>query len=350
MILIRDLSLHRNIGTSCPDQFFKSESPIGFCYSSWIVIPLAKLSFFLSWFLSSSFLHHLPDRKPWKPWAVLQLSHVLVHHFWAVPHYHWWPCKLRCGSALYVQCGVLCFCHHCHPSYAQLVDCHDGWHPLESSPRAGWALESPGNLVKVGIPTLFQIAARSLSAFLVHPVFLDLCSLCMESLVKENRSCIELNWIWSWKITLLCNWELNYNYRDWMRGNRTLDDDYSKTRNIFWSIKEVGLTVLVKKQRNSTSSIANQQEIHFLCFSVKKQSDKWLNVVMWPQVLMTIKMGIDTVLFSILQLIISMRYKRKEMEQCFKTSITSSKHVTVRPKLVIAWFEMAYSLCNYFFP
>lgn len=121
----------------------------------------------------------------------------------------------------------------------------------------------------------------------------------------------------------------------------------------FDPLKEVGLTVLVKKQRNSTSSIANQQEIHFLCFSMKKQSDKWLNVVMWPQVLMTIKMGIDTVLFSILQLItiiISMRYKRKEMEQCFKTSITSSKHVTVRPKLVIALFEMAYSLCNYFFP
>lgn len=44
---------------------------------------------------------------------------------------------------------------------------------------------------------------------------------------------------------------------------------------------------------------------------------------------MTIKVGIDTVLFSSLQLItqiLSMRYKRKEMEQYFKTTITSSKH------------------------
>lgn len=76
---------------------------------------------------------------------------------------------------------------------------------------------------------------------------------------------------------------------------------------------------------------------------------------MWPQwqVLITIKMDIDTVLFSSLQLItlmISMRYKRKEIEQSFKTTITSSKHVTVRPKLVTALFEIVYRLYNYFFP
>lgn len=76
---------------------------------------------------------------------------------------------------------------------------------------------------------------------------------------------------------------------------------------------------------------------------------------MWPQwqVLMTIKVGIGTVLFSSLQLItliISMRYKRKEMEQCFKTTITSLKHVTVRPKLASALSEMEYRLFNFFFP
>lgn len=73
---------------------------------------------------------------------------------------------------------------------------------------------------------------------------------------------------------------------------------------------------------------------------------------MW-EVLITIKMGIDTLLFSSLQLItliISMRYERKEMEQSFKTTITSSKHVTVRPKLVTALFEIVYKLYNYFFP
>lgn len=54
---------------------------------------------------------------------------------------------------------------------------------------------------------------------------------------------------------------------------------------------------------------------------------------------MIIKVGINTLLFSSLQLItllIATRYKRKETEQCFKTTITSSKHVTIRPKLVTA--------------
>lgn len=109
---------------------------------------LNSLSPFFSPFLSS-FLYHLPDREPWKPWAVLQLSYVLVHHLWAVPHNHWWPCKLWCGLALYVQRGVLCLCHHCHSPHAELVNCHDGWYPLESGPWAGWALESPGNLLYV---------------------------------------------------------------------------------------------------------------------------------------------------------------------------------------------------------
>lgn len=66
---------------------------------------------------------------------------------------------------------------------------------------------------------------------------------------------------------------------------------------------------------------------------------------------MTTKVGIDTVLFSSLQLItliISMRYKRNEMEQCFKTTIISSKHVTVGPKLVTALSEMKYRLYNFF--
>lgn len=105
------------------------------------ILPGADSS---SSFPTPSVLHHLPDTGSQQVGPVLQLPHVSLHHLRAVPHHHRWTRQLRRGPAVYVQCRLLCLCHHCYLANAQLAYCHDGGHPLAGGQRARRTLAGTG--------------------------------------------------------------------------------------------------------------------------------------------------------------------------------------------------------------